>query len=176
MYPGIVHKNPKPRLVTNVERRATSWVSRLKQHPLLLIDFLTASPAIAHPPRRAADSPVAVAVAAVARVKSVTAAARLATSHATAPTGMQRVVGMVVEIRAMVEEDLAEVRRRPGEYLSITTMTVFSEVPPFVRLSSYSCGGVGHLSRDCVQNTQGPKCYNCNGVVSIIQVYALVDQ
>lgn len=27
---------------------------------------------------------------------------------------------------------------------------------------SYSCGGVGHLSRDCVQ---GSKCYNCSGVV-----------
>lgn len=29
--------------------------------------------------------------------------------------------------------------------------------------SSFTCHGVGHLSRDCVQ---GPKCYNCNGVVS----------
>lgn len=27
----------------------------------------------------------------------------------------------------------------------------------------YTCGGVGHLSRDCVQ---GSKCYNCGGVVS----------
>ena len=29
-------------------------------------------------------------------------------------------------------------------------------------LYSYTCGGVGHLSRDCVQ---GSKCYNCSGVV-----------
>lgn len=27
---------------------------------------------------------------------------------------------------------------------------------------SYTCGGVGHLSRDCVQ---GSKCYNCSGIV-----------
>ena len=33
---------------------------------------------------------------------------------------------------------------------------------------SYSCGGVGHLSRDCVQ---GSKCYNCSGVVSIIILF-----
>jgi Zinc knuckle len=33
----------------------------------------------------------------------------------------------------------------------------------FLYLTSYSCGGVGHLSRDCVQ---GSKCYNCSGVVS----------
>jgi hypothetical protein len=26
---------------------------------------------------------------------------------------------------------------------------------------SYTCGGVGHMSRDCVQ---GSKCYNCSGV------------
>ena len=35
---------------------------------------------------------------------------------------------------------------------------------------SYSCGGVGHLSRDCVQ---GSKCYNCSGVVSILCVIGL---
>lgn len=28
--------------------------------------------------------------------------------------------------------------------------------------SSYTCGGVGHLSRDCAQ---GSKCYNCSGTV-----------
>lgn len=32
-------------------------------------------------------------------------------------------------------------------------------------LPSYTCGGVGHMSRDCVQ---GSKCYNCNGVVSFL--------
>lgn len=30
-------------------------------------------------------------------------------------------------------------------------------------LTSYTCGGVGHMSRDC---GQGAKCYNCSGVVS----------
>ncbi|PBK78834.1 hypothetical protein ARMSODRAFT_57244 [Armillaria solidipes] len=29
---------------------------------------------------------------------------------------------------------------------------------------SYTCGGVGHMSRDCVQ---GSKCYNCSGVVRV---------
>jgi hypothetical protein len=32
---------------------------------------------------------------------------------------------------------------------------------------SYTCGGVGHLSRDC---GQGSKCYNCSGVVSVLSV------
>lgn len=31
------------------------------------------------------------------------------------------------------------------------------------KLCSYSCGGVGHISRDCVQ---GAKCYNCSQTVS----------
>ncbi|KAI0683342.1 hypothetical protein BC835DRAFT_1409409 [Cytidiella melzeri] len=34
-------------------------------------------------------------------------------------------------------------------------------VRDWLRSFSYTCGGQGHLSRDCVQ---GPKCYNCNGV------------
>ncbi|KAH9953301.1 hypothetical protein BC827DRAFT_140823 [Russula dissimulans] len=36
--------------------------------------------------------------------------------------------------------------------------------PLISTLSSYTCGGVGHLSRDC---GQGSKCYNCSGVVSV---------
>ena len=32
-------------------------------------------------------------------------------------------------------------------------------------MNSYSCGGVGHMSRDCVQ---GSKCYNCSGFVNQI--------
>ncbi|KAF9457565.1 hypothetical protein BDZ94DRAFT_1272808 [Collybia nuda] len=48
--------------------------------------------------------------------------------------------------------------------------------PPFVLIPhgspvpSYTCGGVGHLSRDCVQ---GSKCYNCSGVVSFPQAFSL---
>lgn len=38
---------------------------------------------------------------------------------------------------------------------------------------SYTCGGVGHLSRDCVQ---GSKCYNCSGVVSITVHSAVVGR
>jgi hypothetical protein len=30
--------------------------------------------------------------------------------------------------------------------------------------NSYTCGGVGHLSRDC---SQGSKCYNCSGIVRV---------
>ena len=29
--------------------------------------------------------------------------------------------------------------------------------------TSYTCGGVGHFSRDCVKES---KCYNCSGLVS----------
>ncbi|KAF8129713.1 hypothetical protein K438DRAFT_867820 [Mycena galopus ATCC 62051] len=35
----------------------------------------------------------------------------------------------------------------------------------------YTCGGVGHLSRDCVQ---GSKCYNCGGVVSLSLLCAAI--
>jgi len=133
MSPGIAHKKPKPRLATSVERRDTSCVSPLNQRPLWLTIFLTTSPAIAHLPRRAADSTAVVVVAAVAAAltQSATAAVRLVTSRAIAPTAAleaeAEAAGMVGE--GMVVEDLAEVRRRPGGYPFITAMPAFSEVP-----------------------------------------------
>lgn len=38
---------------------------------------------------------------------------------------------------------------------------------------SYTCGGVGHLSRDCVQ---GAKCYNCSGTVRHISLLDCQDR
>ena len=83
-----------------------------------------------------------VAAAAAALAQSATVAGRSVTSRAIAPTAMQAVEGMV-EIQAMVvEEDLAEVRRKPGGYLSIAAITAFSEVPalcPLLQLQLRWC-------------------------------------
>lgn len=51
-----------------------------------------------------------------------------------------------------------------GGFGSKTWFVFCCFTPHFVlnRHFSYSCGGVGHLSRDCVQ---GAKCYNCSGGV-----------
>lgn len=49
---------------------------------------------------------------------------------------------------------------RPGEDCYVSTRQRFRSR----NLLSFSCGGVGHLQRDCVQ---GPKCYNCSEIVGI---------
>lgn len=42
-----------------------------------------------------------------------------------------------------------------------------------VFVHSYQCGGVGHLSRDCVQ---GSKCYNCSGIVRSITPHLIFSR
>lgn len=56
-----------------------------------------------------------------------------------------------------------ELQRRPVPHL---VSAPFVSVQRWLLMSafSYTCGGVGHLSRDCVQ---GSKCYNCSGFVSL---------
>jgi len=60
---------------------------------------------------------------------------------------------------AVASADL-EANRRPGDFGFIVRLESPIDYSTF---HSYSCGGVGHMSRDCVQ---GSKCYNCSGVVS----------
>lgn len=36
------------------------------------------------------------------------------------------------------------------------------ETPTEDYMNSYTCGGMGHMSRDC---PKGSKCYNCSGIV-----------
>jgi hypothetical protein len=52
---------------------------------------------------------------------------------------------------------------------------IFTDRFWLIILNSYSCGGVGHMSRDCVQ---GAKCYNCSNFVSQIfyPFYRIVAQ
>jgi hypothetical protein len=93
---------------------------------------------------------------AVAEDPSVTAVARSATLRAPAPK-LAVLAAAAEEEAAAMEEALEEEAKRPGR---------ISRLSPGCRLLmvlSYTCGGVGHLSRDCVQ---GSKCYNCSGVVS----------
>ena len=66
-------------------------------------------------------------------------------------------VDLVVE-EGPVHLVVAPVRRRLGMYFLLFILFLTHYL-----LISYSCGGVGHMSRDCVQ---GSKCYNCNQFVS----------
>jgi len=67
----------------------------------------------------------------------------------------------VVHTALSVEE--VEDPKRPG--LCFCTIPLFSL--KLMLCFSYSCGGVGHLSRDCVQ---GSKCYNCSGTVRLDRI------
>lgn len=58
------------------------------------------------------------------------------------------------------EEGSVEDSKKPGKFICLICNTSLADM---LCVLSYSCGGVGHLSRDCVQ---GSKCYNCSGVVS----------
>ena len=100
-------------------------------------------------------------------VKNVISAGRLATSLAPAPN--QRVPEALATAVTVEEAEEVEVEttilsgveaRRPGMigHRSHLSFEAHNSV------HSYSCGGVGHLSRDCAQ---GSKCYNCSGFVRI---------
>ncbi|KAJ8517185.1 hypothetical protein ONZ45_g5591 [Pleurotus djamor] len=54
---------------------------------------------------------------------------------------------------------LANVPRVEQEAEEASTTATVATVVAARELGVYTCGGVGHLSRDCVQ---GSKCYNCN--------------
>ena len=76
-------------------------------------------------------------------------------------------------VQAMVVEDtarLVEGHNVPGAQLDSAGQPAKIDKREltclvFVSACSYSCGGVGHMSRDCVQ---GSKCYNCSQVVSCL--------
>jgi hypothetical protein len=63
------------------------------------------------------------------------------------------------------EDSVDSAGRRLGSHPSFFDWDVKTLRSLFIYFSSYTCGGVGHLSRDCVQ---GSKCYNCSNVVSLI--------
>lgn len=108
---------------------------------------------------------VAVAVA----VRSAIVAAKRAISLGLAQMRPEVEMAMEeVEVVVVVEVMVASAAavREPGD---IHFQYFLSDNVMLMNARSYTCGGVGHLSRDCVQ---GSKCYNCSGVVSIFVLYA----
>ena len=102
-------------------------------------------------------APVVAAMAVASRpvlVRNVTAVVKSGTLLVRVPR-LPTLVGMVAaEAEAEATLPLGEVKL--GAYSSCSSGGLFD------RSFSYTCGGVGHLSRDCVQ---GSKCYNCSGIV-----------
>ncbi|KAF9242029.1 hypothetical protein BU15DRAFT_60539 [Melanogaster broomeanus] len=132
----------RPSLATSAVRKATFLVIALRVPVVVVEDGA------------GADSPPLLAKNATVAVKSATLlvpAPRLleatpATEEATAVEAMaaEAMAGQVVEARLGIY---------PSDSIDL-------EVADW-HFHSYTCGGVGHLSRDCVQ---GSKCYNCSGI------------
>lgn len=98
-------------------------------------------------------------------VKNATSAGRSATLLAPAPN--QRVTGVAEITVAVAAAMVVETMALSG--VEARKLGVVDHPNFWYRVShdlaySYSCGGVGHLSRDCVQ---GSKCYNCSGFVRV---------
>lgn len=101
-----------------------------------------------------------------AQDKNAIAVARWAILRVRAPK--RRAVGLeevgIAEEVEVVEVGMAVsavgITKRRGT--STTPHEVLPVLNDDILLFSYTCGGVGHLSRDCVQ---GSKCYNCSGIV-----------
>lgn len=98
------------------------------------------------------------AEAVVVVVANATVAANPATLLVTA---LVLAAEAAVETTALSAEEEEEEIRRLGKLELYILVDV--RAGSHLYLTSYTCGGVGHLSRDCVQ---GSKCYNCSGVVS----------
>lgn len=108
-----------------------------------------------------------------AALTTTCSAARLATSLGIVPRATAEVeeAAMEVEVEDTVEEGTEEVQAveeaevcfssflGEARSLSLSALRLFDTNPPFcLGQTCYSCGGYGHMSRDC---TQGQKCYNC---------------
>ena len=95
---------------------------------------------------------------------NATAVARSVISLATAQTrrAAMAVTVEVVDSHPVERHGVFDVHR----YLfsSLTAQCMIAHM-----MLSYTCGGVGHLSRDCVQ---GSKCYNCSGIVRLRPIFA----
>lgn len=97
---------------------------------------------------------MAAAASRLALVKNAIDAVKSDTSLVRVPMALPTQGGMVVA-EAMVP---LAVEARLGAHPHFLS-SIRRVLTPFF---SYTCGGVGHLSRDCVQ---GSKCYNCSGIV-----------
>ncbi len=117
----------------------------------------------------AADSEPA---AAATRAQNVIAVARLAILRARAPrrlvveaeveAGAEAATAAVAEVATVISGVVVAGAKSPGMCVFVHTVRVAFLMPSAGAVISYTCGGVGHLSRDCVQ---GSKCYNCSGIV-----------
>ena len=90
--------------------------------------------------------------------RNATVVARSGTLHVRVPMVLPT-LGMVAEATVLLAVEV-----KLGAASPFHTSTRFEFDAFFFFFFSYTCGGVGHLSRDCVQ---GSKCYNCSGIVCI---------
>ena len=99
--------------------------------------------------------------------KNVTSADELDTSHVTVKVGTKITKALVqgVTSGAVVVEDTAKLGRSLGHLPPL--FILITSTPP---IYSFTCGEVGHISRDC---NRGSKCYNCAGFVSTLLVLPL---
>ena len=118
----------------------------------------------------------AAVLAVVALVRNATAVARLATLRVHAPRHPEAVVvreAMVVVVVVEEEEGtvplvvvvVVVVVKKLGSCSLYLVASPLVTNAPFRLFQSYTCGGVGHLSRDC---GQGSKCYNCSAIVGVV--------
>jgi hypothetical protein len=118
----------------------------------------------------------AAVLAAVALVRNATAVARLATLRVHALRHPEAVVvreAMVVVVVVVVEGTAPLVVavvvvvavKKLGSCSLYLVASPLAANAPFRLFKSYTCGGVGHLSRDC---GQGSKCYNCSAIVGVV--------
>ena len=120
----------------------------------------------------------AAVLAVVALVRNATAVARLATLRVHAPRHPEAVVvreAMVVVVVVVEEEEgtvplvvvvvVVVVVKKLGSCSLYLVASPLVTNAPFRLFQSYTCGGVGHLSRDC---GQGSKCYNCSAIVGVV--------
>ncbi|KAI0371647.1 hypothetical protein BV20DRAFT_153462 [Pilatotrama ljubarskyi] len=88
-----------------------------------------------------------------------TTVAKRVTSRATAPPRRRRrpVISAAKRVTSLESARRTPTPPRETSPLSTAVATLARSATAAV---NYTCGGVGHLSRDCVQ---GSKCYNCSG-------------
>jgi hypothetical protein len=128
-----------------------------------------------------AAAAAAVAVLVLALVQNAIVAERSATLRVRAPRlpEVAREEAMAAAAAAGVEEEegedtivsVVEVKRHGALSFCVAPRQRGVADHPFSTFSSYTCGGVGHLSRDCVQ---GSKCYNCSAIVRVYSPFGAI--
>lgn len=132
-------------------------------------------------PKTAPVAAAAVAVLVPALVQNAIVAERSATLRVRAPrlpeVAREEAMAAVAAAEEEGEEEedttvsVVEVKRHGALSFCIAPRQRGVTDYPFSIFSSYTCGGVGHLSRDCVQ---GSKCYNCSAIVRVYSPFGAI--